>query len=304
MAEYPALEAVADPKLKRAAADTADRLARDSRALALGVFGSAVEGRSWDRSDVDLWLILDEEGDRHEAAAILEQGAEVSFQIVSRGNLPKLVEKSRGSPMCRALATTRWLWCRDAATESVLARVRSFPEPWRGLRTLAAVDQIRTRLDEAEKMLFLNEPLGALPKLADAFVHLARVRIIAEGVYPGRDPIGQVIDRQPQLVQRFRDLSDGVLPLADRIEQAVEYLDEATEPLAGLCLEEIRPALAGGPLSADQLEDDPAFERLDLNWVSLLRWLVGLGLLQRGTRPRPSDQLFAGLPEIVFGLPS
>ena len=59
MAEYPALEAVADPKLKRAAADTADRLARDSRALALGVFGSAVEGRSWDRSDVDLWLILD-----------------------------------------------------------------------------------------------------------------------------------------------------------------------------------------------------------------------------------------------------
>lgn len=304
MAEYPALEAVADPKLKRAAAAVADRLARHPAAVALGIFGSAVEGRSWDRSDADLWLILDEDSDRHEAAAFLEQGAEASFQIVSRGSLPRLVERSRGSPMCRALATTHWLWCRDANTAALLERVRSFPEPWRRLRTLEAVDHVRARMDEAEKMLFLNEPLGAVPKLADAFVHLARARLIGRGTYPGRNPVGQVIDSEPQLIRGLQDLTDGVLPVDERIEQAVEYLDGATEPLAGPCLEALRPALAAGPRSASQLEDDPAFERLDLEWVALLGWLVRLGLLQQRTRPCPSGQLFAGLSEIVYGLPS
>ncbi|MGE5591165.1 MAG: hypothetical protein ACM3ZA_11190, partial [Bacillota bacterium] len=277
---------------------------RDPTVVALGIFGSVVEGRSWDRSDVDLWLVLDEDSDRHEAAAFLEQGAEVSLQIASRSNLRRLVERSRGSPMCRALATTRWLWCRDAGTELLLERVRSFPEPWRGLRTLEAVDQIRARLDEAEKMLFLGEPLGAVPKLADAFVHLARARLIGRGIYPGRDPVGQVIGSEPQLIQGLQDLTDGVLPVDERIEQAVEYLDGATEPLAGPCLEALRPVLAAGPRSASQLEDDPAFERLDLEWVALLGWLVRLGLLQQGMRSYPAGQLFAGLPEIVYALPS
>ncbi|MCL5676279.1 MAG: nucleotidyltransferase domain-containing protein [Firmicutes bacterium] len=304
MTEFPALAAISDPRLRRAAEAVATRLAKDPSVLALGVFGSAVEERAWDRSDVDLWLILDEDQPRHEAAGILEQGTEVSFQMASRESLPRLVERSRGSPMARALATSRWLWCRDPQVESLLEQVRSFPEPWRHLRTLQALDQLKTRSYEAEKLLYLGEPLGAVAKLAEALVQLARIRLIRRGVYPGRDPIGEVLSTEPQLIQHYRDLTEGGMPLVDRIEQAVEYLDEVTQPLAAGALGQLQDVLRTGSASAGELEDHPAFERLNLDWVSLLGWLVSLGLLQRGTRARPKGLPLAGMAEVVFRLPS
>ncbi|MHB9144128.1 MAG: hypothetical protein ACYC5Y_02180 [Symbiobacteriia bacterium] len=303
-AGYPALLSVSDPRLQRAAAAVAERLAEDPAAVAVGIFGSAVEGRSWDRSDVDLWLIHSGAEPKHAGAELLEQGVNVSFQLVSRDHLPGLVEQSRGSALCRTLATARWLWCKDPQVEQILARVRSFPEPWRQLRILHALDQIKARAEEAEKLHFLGEPLGAVEKLTDAFAHLARLRLVRRGVYPSRDPIGEVLLGEPSLIQQFRDLTEGVMPLGDRIEQAVEYLDEAAAPLAAVAAAGLEPLLAAGPRTADELDEDETFSRARMDWTALLGWLVTLGLLRQGTRPRAAGLPLAGYPEIVYSLPA
>lgn len=300
----PALRAISDPRLQRAAAAVAERLAADPTAVAVGVFGSAVEGRSWDRSDVDLWLIHSAAEPKHDGAELLEQGVNVSFQLASRDHLPGLVEQSRGSALCRTLATARWLWCNDPAVEQVLARVRSFPAEWRQLRVLHALDQLKARAEEAEKLHFLGEPLGAVEKLTDAFAHLARLRLVRRGIYPSRDPIGQVLLDEPSLIQQFRDLTEGVMPIGDRVEQAVEYLDEATLPHAGEAVAALRPALTTGPRTADELDNNEMFARARMDWTALLGWLVSVGQLRQETRPRQQTQPLGGFPEIVYSLPS
>ena len=277
-----------DPRFRQAAQRVLKALAADPAVLAAGLFGSVPEGRTWEGSDLDVLAVVSGDDPALQRAMELREGdVRVHLQYLSGAAFHRVVRESRGGDFARVVGTVRLAFCRDGEIERLRAEQASFPESNRRLRALAALSQLKYALDRAEKLIYLEEPLGAFPILGGAFGELARLKLYLRGRYPGRDPIGDALTSEPGLIAQFNDFCDGVFPLGERLDRAVEYLHETAEELIPRAAQDLFEFLAGasGPMSVEEIEEHERYQGLPIVFPELLEWLCDLGFLDRGTRP-------------------
>ncbi|MCL5045375.1 MAG: hypothetical protein M1598_00940 [Actinobacteria bacterium] len=282
------LDSITDPRFRQAAQRVLGALAAAPTVLAAGLFGSVPEGRTWEGSDLDLLVVVFGDDPGLQRGLELREGdVRVHLQYLSRAAFERAVRESRGGNFSRVAATVQWAFCRDEEIERVRAEQASFPEANRRIRALAALSQVKYALDRAEKLIYLGEPLGAFTILAGAFQELAKLKLYLRGRYPGRVAIGDALTSEPGLIAQFNDFCDGVLPLGERLDRAVEYLHETAEELVPQAARDLFEFLreAPAPISVEEIEEHERYKGLPVVFPELLEWLCDLGFLDRGTRP-------------------
>lgn len=267
------------------------------RIAAAGVFGSVSVRDTWERSDIDLFVITDEEGDRWEGIYLRRDGVRVHLQTLSRAVLRRNAAINNGGPFFAALAGVAVWFDRSGdllsavsaaqALTAAVARARACGEFCLGVDALHLAEKYARKSKFADARVSLTVALG----------RLAAAALIEAGVYPPRDI--------------WSASTAAGLPEAGELRLALAGLPGDLPRLIDGIWRRLRPALRRyaspivdvisreGPLSYNDLDDGKRLPRIQLS-ERLLDELVAQGLLLE--MERSHDGL--GLNETCYASPT
>lgn len=273
-------------------AELRSELEKKPSIVAAGLFGSALTGELWEHSDIDLFIILDEEGERWEGTLLRRGGWEVHLQVLTVARLEQIMANNGGTPFFAALAGVDVWLDRTGKLTLAIEEARQFPPHARSLRALREFGEGVERLHTAEKeVAFGLESAGIT--LETALAQFAAAELAASGIYPPRLVWEEAHTRTLPDFEDRQALRSGEPPaeiLARVWERVLTQLPERCAPL----LEHIR---SQGKVSGRALESDPKLGSMNLG-SRLFNELVKAGLLHEVSE----DYSVIGVDEIAFSV--
>jgi predicted nucleotidyltransferase len=268
----------------------AARLEEDFYVLAAVLYGSVARGEPWERSDIDLIVILRDGQERENRALwLVEDDLNVSTELVTRNRFKRQLDGAlQGSITHSVRSQFRLLFSKDdsiAAWLSEPAQIGKYDQQLQLLRTTADVFWL---LDKAEKWLYVKRDLNySLIWILYTVNTLARVEVVQNGEAPGREALDQALGFNPAFFKAvYIDLINGPKTdecLAGALGMINTYLEERTELLFGPVLEYL--AQANGLCTAAEMN---AFFRKKAqanNLEGVYEWLARKGIIQKLASP-------------------
>jgi hypothetical protein len=235
-----------------------EKLEADYYVLAAVLYGSLARGDAWERSDIDLMIVLRDGLEREVRNLwIVEDDINIAGWAVTRNRFKRALEgELQGSMLHSIRSQFKILFTKDESITAWLqesARIESHDQAFAALRAVAAVTY---PLEKAEKWLKKKLDLHySFMWTLFAVNSLARVETVLGGEAPGREALDQAMKLNPAFFRSvYTDLIDGpkneaILKAA--IERIDGYLLERVDRLFQPVLDYL--AEAQGPVTASDL---------------------------------------------------
>lgn len=210
---------------------------QDKSMLAAILFGSLVNGQVWEKSDIDLILISNDEKTPYAFYWLEENNLNLQVSVYSRNRFKRLVEQAlAGSAIQHILQTGKLLFSRDASIDEYVQQAQSPGKRDVELHMLEIVAMVLGDLEKAEKVLRLKGDIAQsylfVTRLLD---RLAQIVVLLNGEIPGREVIEQAITYEAELFQAV--FTDVILEATDQqklqnlLKQIWDYLKQHTEEI-------------------------------------------------------------------------
>jgi len=220
-----------------------DVVKQDQSILAAMLFGSLVEGNVWEKSDVDIILVSNDEKTGYKFYWIEESGLNFQVAVYSRNHFKRFVERAlAGSWVQHMVQTSVILFSRDKTIDEYLSQAQTLGKRDVELQLLFVVATVVGDLEKAEKFLLIRGDVAQsylfVMRLLDP---LAQIVVLMNGEVPGREVIEQAMGYEGDLFQSI--FSDVILKETDATKlRAVlqgirRYLQEHTAVIFGPVIE-------------------------------------------------------------------
>ncbi|MCA1594966.1 MAG: nucleotidyltransferase domain-containing protein [Chloroflexi bacterium] len=261
------------------------RLKGDRTILAAILFGSLAYDEVWDKSDIDVYLIS--EDDKHAPRGgfcLLENGINIHAQVMTRSKFKSRLEGDlQGSFLHSSFARSRLLFSRDESIDRCYENVNHVGARDRELQLLSAGSAVLPALYKAEKWFWVKKDLEySFVWILFCVDRLATIEVLSRAEVPGREVIQQAMNHNAAFFKAvYTDLIHGP-KTEETIRQALElinqYLDERMDLLFKPILDYL--AEAGGTRSTTEL--DAYFTKIQAGGLSTsYEWLADKGVLQK-----------------------
>jgi len=265
-------------------------LEQDFYVLAAVVYGSVARGEPWERSDIDIEIIMrDDLGWEFRSLWLVVDGINISASLVSRNRFKRLIEGAlQGSFTHSVRSQSKLLFCKDESIKAWFDETDRIGERDQVYQLLRVAAGVIPPLRKAEKWLRAkDDPDYCLLWLLYVVNNLAQVEAVLNGEAPGREVIHQALKYNPAF---FNALYAGLIEgpkTKDRLEQALTladaYLVERVECLFQPVLDYL--AEAGSPRSIFDLKSH--FQKKTQIEIDLYtyEWLAEKGIIEKVTSP-------------------
>lgn len=231
-------------------------LQQDRQVVAIALFGSLAYDVVWDRSDIDLMVVLAERpGDDHGRGMLCYGGVNVHAVLTTRDEFKKARAGAMfGSAWDSMNETSRLLFSRDPTIDALFEEEGVVGGRDQSTVTLRYACQAVPTLTKAQKWLSVKGDLEYASLWAlFALESLARIEVVRRGLRPNREVIRQALELEPELFGAiYFDLLNKKKTKAlvrDRIGSIDGYLrangDELFAPIVGYLAERREPVFAG-----------------------------------------------------------
>jgi hypothetical protein len=218
-----------------------EKLRQDYYVLAAVLYGSLARGEAWEKSDIDLIVIV-RDGVGREPHHIrhywlVEDGINISAEIIPRSRFKLLMEGAlQGSVAHSIRSQSRLLFSKDESLAAWLAesgRIGTRDQEYQLLRVGAGVPYY---FDKAEKWFYVKNDLRySFLWIMYVVNSLAQVEVVLNGEAPSREVIHQALNYNPSLFSAvYTDLIDGPKDrqaIQEALHRISAYLDEHAERL-------------------------------------------------------------------------
>ncbi len=265
-------------------------LEKDLYVLAAIVYGSVARGEAWERSDVDLTIVIRDGLERVPPYRWLDQdGINVSAWIVPRSRFRRVMDGALQGSFTHAIRShAKILFCKDesiAAWFSETDRIGTHDQSFQLLRVASGV--VPT-LDKAEKWLYVkDDPHYSFVWTMYAVNELARVEVVLNGEAPGREVIHQALKHNPTFFRAvYTDVIDGPKDRGalERVLRMIDgYLEQHAERLFRPILDYLSEA--DGMRTSTELD---AYFRKKVQGEGLFwsyEWLARKGIVEKVAAP-------------------
>ncbi len=127
---------------------------QDKSILAAMLFGSLVDGNVWEKSDVDIILVGNDEKTRYKFYWIEQDDLNFQVTVYSRNQFKRFLEKAlAGSWVQHMIQTSKLLFSRDSTIDEYVQQVRAPGKRDVELQLLYIVARVIGDLEKAEKFL-------------------------------------------------------------------------------------------------------------------------------------------------------
>jgi predicted nucleotidyltransferase len=270
-----------------------EQLKSDKNILAVFVVGSYANGMVWEKSDIDLVLIINDDIPLQDVMVINENNVTINTYLVSR----KAYRQSQqafvhGSMTHHLLATRKLIYSIDRGISETNRDISTVADRDRDIQFLISSEWIIGCLFKAKKTLLVEESLEkCFSWIILAIQQLARIILFLEGKIPGRDVLSQALDetRSEIIHTLIRDVfkagyTKSNLQLA--IDTIEAYLIENKLIFYKLLFEYLQESMGERTHS----EIDEYFKKLvksqNFTLVESINWLTDQGDLMKGSTPK------------------
>ncbi|CAG7655829.1 nucleotidyltransferase domain-containing protein [Paenibacillus allorhizosphaerae] len=208
-----------------------DKLKKDDQVIAAILMGSLSYDEVWEKSDIDLKLIVHEQKLVKRYMCFMENGIPINASIDSRNDFKRWVEKSiQGSVSHSMLVRSTLLFAKEESIEEYFADIRYVGERDRQLQLLQLGCFLLGNLAKAEKWLYVKRDFTYsafwMIKMIDV---LARIEVIVNKEVPMREAVQQAAVYNPVFFGRvYTDLVNGAVH-EEKAETSLRHIRDYIE---------------------------------------------------------------------------
>ena len=267
------------------------KLEDDYYILAAVLYGSLARGEPWEKSDIDLMIVLRDDPQNRAPGYvwISADGINVFAELFTRNTFKRALEGTlQGSILHSIHSQFKLLFTKDESIAAWLnesAQIGERDLPFQLLRTTADVFY---PLEKATKWLYAKRDLHySFLWIMQAVNNLARVEVVLSGEAPGREALDQALKLNPDFFKAvYLDLIDGPKTeaiIAGVLKQLDDYLVERAERLFAPVLDYL--AEEDSPRTATDLNTHFAKKVHVHDLGFTYDWLADHGFIERLASP-------------------
>jgi hypothetical protein len=267
------------------------QLESDYYILAAVVYGSLARGEPWEKSDIDMMIVLrdDPQNRAPEHVWMSADGINVAAELYPRNTFKRALEGTlQGSVLHSVRSQFKLLFTKDdsiAAWLNESAQIGERDWPFQLLRTTA---EVLYPLEKAAKWLVAKRDLHySFLWILHTVNALARVEVVLNGEAPGREALDQALKLNPAFFKAvYLDLIDGPKTepvIAGALKQLDDYLVERADVLFAPVLEYL--AEGDSPRTITELGTHFAKKTQACDLSSAYNWLSDHGIIQKLASP-------------------
>jgi predicted nucleotidyltransferase len=170
-----------------------DRIKSDTSILAVFVLGSYTNGIVWEKSDIDMVLVTNEERVLQDLIVIIENGVQINAFPISRNDYRRNQQRFlQGSMMHHMLSTSKLIYSIEKGISDFNRDLFYVAERDRELQIMLSCEFLVGILHKLKKSLHVENSLEkAFSWLILATTQISRILIFLESQIPGREVITQ-----------------------------------------------------------------------------------------------------------------
>ena len=283
-----ALQEEIQKRYEKALSSIVEKLEQDRTVVAAIVFGSLSYDEVWEKSDIDLWVIM-EDGQKRRSVTLVEHDINIHAQLIPRTLFKRDIEgKLTGGWLDFSFAKSTLLFTKDDAIKAWykdVNRVGTHDQAFQLMRNAAFAIPM---LNKAEKYFHLKEDYEySFIWLIQVVRGLAVIEVLLHNEAPAREVIHQALKYNPEFFTAvYKDLINQP-KTRDNLQGALDRLNHYLEEKA---LDLFKPLLdylteAGEVRTLSEINDyfDKKIQGHGLE--EALEWLVQKEIVEKLSAP-------------------
>ena len=185
----------------------AERLKNDPNIIAVLVAGSVYHGTVWEKSDVDMTVVVRNQALTRRSFGIYEDNILLNVYVIQRSELKRGMEKSIGGLFGQSIdATTKIVYTADDSLYEYIEENRVIGRADAEKAVFEHVNWLLGVMEKIEKWLVVkNDPLYARYYCLKAADVIANIELASRLIPPTREAILQAAELNPSLMENFYD---------------------------------------------------------------------------------------------------
>ncbi len=224
-----------------------DKIRDDVNIIAIILGGSVAYDVIWEKSDVDLTVVVRDQQLKHDSLSVDEDGITFNIYIVSRSSFRRFIEHETGGSFLQSyLANGKIIYSTEDSFYEFFEDIKQIGEDDRAISALHLTSQLVSTMHKVQKWMNARKDLMYAQyfflKLAET---IANLELCIRGIPSSRSAIQKAIDLNPEIMRVFyseplshllteEDLTNGLKLLEQYIEDkmslfkkpVVEYLSD------------------------------------------------------------------------------
>ncbi|NPD89707.1 MAG: nucleotidyltransferase domain-containing protein [Asgard group archaeon] len=286
-----------------------DFIKEDKNIITAVLFGSLIEGNVWEKSDVDIFLISNDEKVPYRFYWLDQDDLNFQVSVYSRNNFKRQFERSlTGSWFQHMINTSKILFSKDETISEYIQQAQSPGKRDVELQILTIVAMVIGDLEKAEKFLIMKNDVAQsylfIVRLLD---RLAQIEVLLNGEVPKREVLEQAMKYKSELFDTiFTSVileTTNKVKMEDIIRLIRTYLEERTESIFSIIIDYFREEQEVRSITdiTTHLNKMMQSSWWEVATLAYCQWLHQYGYLERFAQPaRLTSKSFIQVNEIAY----
>lgn len=253
------------------------RLEEDSNILAVIVNGSLSYDQVWEKSDIDMTIIVNDGCKLNTGLCLIEDGIYINGSMYTRSEFKHFSAKvNQTSIMNSYYALGTMVYCKDDALKDWFEELCKLGEKDKSFALIRTTSYLLNVLYKAEKWLKIkNDPRYSYLWMIDVLREVSRLEVIMNNNIPNREVILQALKYKNPLIEKLyiqlMDERKNNINLSCSIELVYNYLRQQTENVCKPLLDYFQDHLEPKSLSVIVKDFNDQIDFHDIS--ALCEWL-------------------------------
>ncbi|WP_027626631.1 nucleotidyltransferase domain-containing protein [Clostridium lundense] len=264
-----------------------ERLKGNDTVLAAMVFGSVVTGDLWDKSDIDLFVMVDENITGIRNIYTEEKGVPVHIKLMSKNRFMQFYEEDlRGGFMHRIFASSRLVFSKDSDITNRYDSGRYYPDLDRERWSMVYLGNMLKSIGVCRKYLCNNGIYTAYSSAVKAAEEFARLYVNSAGYMISKDAMTMAMNLNDKFKncvdELFFDKEDTIKAIEKLLAFVEENIDSNLKNITGILLDYMREK--DELLSGEDIKKSTLFHSFDIDIEEILEKLSEKDIVKKETR--------------------
>ncbi|MDF2484381.1 MAG: hypothetical protein K0R46_549 [Herbinix sp.] len=204
-----------------------DKVKEDPNVIAVIVSGSLAYDQVWEKSDIDMTLVVRDQVLKNESYCIVEDDITINGYLIVRSGFKRYLDSLKGGSFGHSyLSRGKMLYCTDDSLIDYFEEFKHMGSDDQALSVFLIACELVHQCDKCRKWLTVKkDPLYAQYYLLKAADNIARMEVCLTGESPSREAVLKAYDLNPEMITPYYQEAMSHHYSEEEIESAIRKLE-------------------------------------------------------------------------------